>query len=74
MEWDLLKSVAAEVQHLQLQRAELFRQRELVQTVVLGHQGPEPGEPGNALADGRQPVVADVQKLEVAEKAERRGE
>lgn len=71
---DLLEPVPTEVQHLQLQGAELFGQRELVQAVVLGDERLQPAQAGNAFADGRQPVVADVQKLEVGEKADRRGQ
>lgn len=70
---DLLESVPTKVQHLQPQGAELFGQRELVQAVVLGYERLQPGQSGNAFADGRQSVVADVQKLEVGEKADRRG-
>lgn len=71
---NLLEAVPTEVQHLQLQGAELFGQGELVQAVVLGDERPQPAEPGDALADGRQPVAADVQKLQVGEKADGRGE
>lgn len=74
LERDLLEPVPTKVQHLQLQGAEVFGQRKLVQAVVLGYEGLQPGQPGNAFADGRQSVVADVQKLEVGEKADRRGE
>lgn len=71
---DLLESVPAKVQHLQLQGAEVFGQRKLVQAVVLGYERLQPGQSDDAFADGRQSVVADVQKLEVGEKAEGRGE
>lgn len=71
---DLLEAVAAQVEHLQLQRAELFGQRELVEPVVLGDERPQPGQVGDALADGRQCVVADVHELQVAQYAERRGQ
>lgn len=73
LKWDLLESIPTKVQHLQLQGAELFGQRELIQTVVLGYERLQAGQSGNAFADGRQSVVAYVQKLEVGEKADRRG-